>query len=83
MVGPVMFFYLYPPAYTSLLIQLAKTELFPSGPNPEDPSAYVNFHAFAANLHERHIHSTRPTWAIGRSAKHTKIPTQKDRREYS
>jgi hypothetical protein len=75
-----MFFYLYLPAYTSLLIQLAKRELFPSGPNPEDPSAYANFHAFAANLRERHIHSTRPTRAIGRNAKHTKMPTQKFRR---
>ncbi|KAL8831639.1 MAG: hypothetical protein Q9191_000753 [Dirinaria sp. TL-2023a] len=33
-------------------------------PDPEDPGAYVNFHAFAANLFERRIIRTNPNWAI-------------------
>ncbi|KAI9837081.1 MAG: hypothetical protein M1819_000730 [Sarea resinae] len=35
-----------------------------SGPDPENPSAYINFHAFVANLHERRIFRTDHTWAI-------------------
>lgn len=64
MVGPTMLFYFYTTAYTDTPMQLAKVEFFATSPDPEDPSAYVDFHAFAANLHERRIHSTRPTWAI-------------------
>lgn len=33
-------------------------------PSPERPGHYVNFHAFAANLDERRIFRTDPTWAI-------------------
>ena len=33
-------------------------------PDPDDPSKYVNFHAFVANLDERRVFSTDPTWAI-------------------
>lgn len=36
----------------------------PAGPDPDEPYNYVNFHAFAANLEERRIHPTDPTWAI-------------------
>ena len=32
--------------------------------DPDYPSRYVNFHAFAANLDERRCFSTDPTWAI-------------------
>lgn len=32
--------------------------------DPDAPSAHVNFHAFAANLHERRLLSTDPLWAI-------------------
>ncbi len=32
--------------------------------DPGYPSKYVNFHAFAANLDERRVFSTSPTWAI-------------------
>ncbi|KAI9847730.1 MAG: hypothetical protein M1837_001978 [Sclerophora amabilis] len=31
---------------------------------PENANAYANFHAFAANIHERRIFRTNPTWAI-------------------
>ncbi|KAI9675627.1 MAG: hypothetical protein M1817_000994 [Caeruleum heppii] len=34
------------------------------GPDPDDPSQYVNYHAFAAHLWEHRIFSTDPTWAI-------------------
>ena len=33
-------------------------------PDPDYPSRYVNFHAFLANLDERRILPTNPTWAI-------------------
>ncbi|CAF9921354.1 hypothetical protein IMSHALPRED_005160 [Imshaugia aleurites] len=33
-------------------------------PDPENPSEYVNFHAFAANVFERRFFSNGPTWAI-------------------
>ena len=33
-------------------------------PDPEDPEKWVNFHAFAANIYERRILSTDPTWSI-------------------
>ena len=33
-------------------------------PDPQNPSEYVNFHAFAANLYERRIFRADPTWAI-------------------
>ena len=45
------------------IIQLANPELY-AGPDAENPSKYINFHAFAANLHERRIFPTNPTWAI-------------------
>ena len=32
--------------------------------DPQNPSEYVNFHAFAANLYERRIFRADPTWAI-------------------
>lgn len=35
-----------------------------TGPDPENPSEYVNFHAFAANVFERRFFSNGPTWAI-------------------
>ena len=48
----------------STSVRLADPEFFITGPDPENPRAYVNFHAFAANLHERCVMRTRPTWAI-------------------
>ncbi|KAI9818968.1 MAG: hypothetical protein M1832_004136 [Thelocarpon impressellum] len=35
-----------------------------NSPDPDNPGAYVNFHAFAANLADRGIFTTYPTWAI-------------------
>lgn len=35
-----------------------------AAPDPDDPSQFVNFHAFAANLEERRVTVTDPTWAI-------------------
>lgn len=54
---------------------------FHTGPDPEEPRLYVNFHAFAANLFERHIWLTTPTWAIWaqRSAHEGRTPSN-DRR---
>lgn len=46
-----------------IALYLAKPEGC-TGPDPEKPHNYVNFHAFAANLFERRIVSTNPTWAI-------------------
>lgn len=40
------------------------TIAFNTGPDPENPGHYVNFHAFAANVEERRIQGTDPTWAI-------------------
>lgn len=34
------------------------------GPDPDRPMHYVNFHAFVANLDERRIFRTDPSWAI-------------------
>jgi len=44
--------------------KLAESRLCTIGPDPDDPSIYVTFHAFAANLFERRIFHTNPTWAI-------------------
>ena len=35
-----------------------------AGPEPDTQREYINFHAFAANLYERRIFRTDPTWAI-------------------
>ena len=35
-----------------------------TGPDEDNPRNWVNFHAFAANLWERRIFGTSPTWAI-------------------
>lgn len=43
--------------------QLAKTRSY-TGPGPELLNEYVNFHAFAANLFDRHIFCSDPSWAI-------------------
>lgn len=50
------------PAFASIR-QLAETDNR-TGPDPDCPSNYINFHAFAANLFERRIFCTDPTWAI-------------------
>lgn len=47
-----------------MVSELAESRLFTIDPDPDDPSIYVNFHAFAANLFERRIFRTDPTWAI-------------------
>jgi len=44
-------------------VQQAKPEVH-TGPDPEKPRNYVNFHAFASNLFERRVIHTSPTWAI-------------------
>jgi len=44
--------------------KLAESRLSTIGPDPDDPSIYVNFHAFTANLFEHRIFRTDPTWAI-------------------
>ena len=44
-------------------LQQANTK-FHTGPDPEKPRNYINFHAFAANLFERRIVHTSPLWAI-------------------
>ena len=50
------------PAFLST-VQLAKANDI-TEPDPDCPNNYVNFHAFAANLFERRILPTKPTWAI-------------------
>jgi len=57
--------------------KLAESRLFTIGPDPDDPSIYVNFHAFAANLFEHRIFRTDPTWAIwAQREAHENIPAE-------
>lgn len=57
--------------------QLAEPNTY-AAPDPDYPSYYVNFHAFAANLFERRIVPTNPTWFIWvqRDAHETPIEEQ-------
>ncbi len=64
---------------TTIVLELKLTEsnLFTIGPDPDNPSIYVNFHAFAANLFERRIFPTDPTWAIwAQREAHEKSPVK-------
>ena len=62
MVGPI-FHYSISSTASAEITQLADTKEY-TDPDPDDPSKYINFHAFVANIKEFHVFPTSPTWAI-------------------